>query len=98
MLEKEIEKKLRLAVRNAGGVALKFVSPGTDGVPDRILLFPGGQIAFVETKAPGKKLRPLQERRKSQLVSLGFKVFCVDSPEQIPDVIRQTIGGDQHEV
>ncbi len=87
--EREIEKKLVAAVRNAGGLAPKFVSPGWDGVPDRIVLFPGGQMAFVELKSPGKKLRPLQMRRKRQLEHLGFKVFCVDGVEQIGGVIDE---------
>ena len=87
--EKEIEKKLVAAVRNAGGIAPKFVSPGWNGVPDRIVLFPGGRMAFVELKSPGKAMRPLQMRRKRQLEHLGFKVFCVDGVEQIGGVIDE---------
>jgi len=64
------------------------VSPGLDGVPDRLVLLPMGRMAFVEFKAPGKKMRPLQIRRKKQLESLGFKVYCVDSVEQIGGVTR----------
>ena len=91
--EKDIEKKLAAAVRAAGGLAPKFVSPGWDGVPDRIILFPSGRIAFVELKSPGKKLRPLQVRRKIQLEHLGFKVFCVDGAEQIPGIIEEIRNG-----
>ena len=87
--EREIEKKLVEAVRNAGGIAPKFMSPGWDGVPDRIVLFPGGRMAFVELKSPGKKMRPLQMRKKRQLEVLGFKVFCVDRVEQIREVIDE---------
>lgn len=76
-----------------GGLALKFISPGYDGVPDRIVLFPGGRIAFVEVKAPGKTLRPLQVRRKRQLESLGFKVYVLDAAEQIDEILK-AIGGD----
>ena len=93
MREKEIEKKLTQAVKCMGGLALKFISPGYDGVPDRIVLFPGGRIAFVEVKAPGKTLRPLQVRRKRQLESLGFKVYVLDDPGQIEEILRET-GGD----
>ncbi|WP_405288654.1 VRR-NUC domain-containing protein [Methanobrevibacter sp.] len=64
-------------------MCLKFVSPGCDGVPDRIVLLPYGKIAFVELKAPGKKMRPLQEKRKRQLESLGFLVFCIDDKDKI---------------
>lgn len=87
MRERDIEQKLVKAVEHAGGKAWKFTSPGTDGVPDRILLFPGGRIAFAELKAPGRKLRPLQERRKVQLAALGFTVFVIDKTDQIPAVI-----------
>ena len=87
--EREIEKKLVKAAREAGGLALKFISPGWDGVPDRIVLLPSGRMAFVELKAPGKVMRPLQLRRKKQLERLGFKVFCVDGTDQIGGVIDE---------
>ncbi len=92
MNEKFIEKKLVKIVKSMGGMALKFVSPGMDGVPDRIVLFPGGRIGFVELKAPGKKLRPLQMRRMAQLSRLGFPVCVVDDVEQIGEVLER-IGG-----
>ena len=91
--EKQIEQRLVRAVRSAGGLAPKFISPGWDGVPDRIVLLPRGRIAFAELKAPGKKMRPLQERRKHQLEALGFTVYCIDRPEQIPGMMRE-MGGD----
>lgn len=95
MNEKFIEQKLRNAVKSRGGAALKFVSPGVNGVPDRIILMPGGCVAFAELKAPGKKMRPIQERRKKQLESLGFKVYLIDSPEQIGGIIDEIEkGGD----
>ena len=89
MREKVIEDKLRKAVKEKGGLCLMFVSPGFDGVPDRIILMPGGIMAFAELKAPGKKLRPLQERRKRQLESLGFSVFCIDNPECFGGVLDE---------
>ena len=92
--EKYIEATLVKAVRKAGGMCPKFVSPGTDGVPDRIILLPGGRIAFAELKAPGRKMRPLQVKRKGQLEALGFRVYCIDRPEQINTAIAEVIGGD----
>ena len=74
MQEKYIEQKLVGTVKSMGGMAPKFVSPGIDGMPDRIVLLPMGRIAFVECKATGKKMRPLQKKRKKQLEALGFLV------------------------
>ena len=87
MREKTIEAKLVKAVRIMGGLAPKFVSPGFDGVPDRLVLLPKGKIAFIELKAPGKVLRPLQVRRKQQLEALGFSVYRSDSLEQIGEIL-----------
>ena len=89
MEERFIEKKLVEAVRKMGGICPKFVSPGLDGVPDRIILMPGGRMAFAELKAPGKKLRPLQIRRKRQMESLGFTVYCIDGTEQIGGILDE---------
>jgi hypothetical protein len=89
MREKTVEAKLVAAVKGMGGLAPKFISPGYDGMPDRLVLLPNGILAFVELKAPGKKLRPLQVRRKAQLEGLGFSVYCIDRPEQIGGVLSE---------
>ena len=89
MREKIVEEHLVKAVRLMGGLAPKFVSPGLDGVPDRLILLPGGRMVFAETKAPGKPLRPLQRRRKRQLEALGFRVYVIDSTEQIGGVLDE---------
>lgn len=89
MREKATEAKLVKAVKSMGGFAPKFVSPGFDGVPDRLILLPKGKIAFIELKAEGKELRPLQVRRKRQLEKLGFSVYCIDRPEQIGGVLDE---------
>lgn len=89
MREKDIEKALTLEVKKRGGLALKFVSPVMAGVPDRIIIMEGGRIAFVEIKAPGKKMRPIQVKRKIQLEALGLRVYCIDSKEQIGGVLDE---------
>lgn len=89
MREKTIEQKFRAAVKAAGGLAVKFASPGFDGVPDRLALFPGGRMAFVEVKAPGKKPRPLQLSRHRQLRQLGFKVYVLDDEGQIGGMVDE---------
>ena len=89
MREKTIEQKFRAAVKTAGGLAVKFTSPGFDGVPDRLALLPGGRMAFVEVKAPGEKPRPLQLSRHKLLRRLGFKVYVLDDESQIGGIINE---------
>ena len=92
--EKKLEQKLVKAVRDIGGLALKFGSPGCDGVPDRLILIAYGKVAFVEVKAKGKKPRPIQIRRINQIKNLGFLVFILDEEKDIPSIIQQ-VKGDQ---
>ena len=96
MREKDVEQKLVKAVRTAGGMCPKFVSPGFDGVPDRIVLMPGGRITFVEVKAPGKEPRALQVLRHEQLRELGFRVYVLDHPGQIAAIIEEARYGAHH--
>ena len=89
MREKAIEQKLVKATKTVGGIAPKFTCPGWGGVPDRLILLPAGRLAFVEVKAPGMHLRPLQVKRKRQLETLGFSVYCIDHPDQIGGVLDE---------
>ena len=98
MSEKDIETYLRDRVRGIGGKAYKLSCMGTNGMPDRLLCLPGGRAVFVETKATGKKPRPLQTAQHRVLRSLGFPVYgSVDSREAVDLVIeacRGMIGGN----
>ena len=89
MRENQIEAKLKQMVEKQGGIAPKFVSPGLSGMPDRLVLLPGGHIAFVEVKAPGKAPRPLQEARHRMLLKLGFKVYVLDDVGQIGGILDE---------
>ena len=75
-------------------MAWKFVSPGKRGVPDRIILFPGGRLWFVELKAPGENPGPLQVKRHRQLERLGFRVRCLDSTESIKAFMGEVMRGE----
>lgn len=92
MTEKVLERKLVQAVKDMGGIAPKFISPGFDGMPDRLVLLPKGRIAFVEVKAPGEKPRPIQLARHKLLRGLGFKVYVLDDEQQIEKTLAG-IGG-----
>nr|DAZ21846.1 MAG TPA: Nuclease [Caudoviricetes sp.] len=89
MREKTLEHNLVMEVKRVGGLALKFVSPGFDGVPDRLVLLPGGKVGFVEVKAPGEHTRPLQEARLRLLRKMGFKAYVLDDEEQIGGIIDE---------
>jgi len=88
MQEKIIECKLVQAAKAMGGIAPKFVSPGFDGMPDRIVLLSGGKIGFVEVKRHGEKPSPLQKSRHGLLRRLGFRVYILDDTEQIGEIIH----------
>lgn len=88
MSEKELETKLVKEVKKVGGLALKIVSPGFTGLPDRLIMIAYGKIAFVEVKAPSKKPRPLQVIRHEQLRKLGFKVYVLDDENDIGGIIN----------
>lgn len=89
MLEKEIEEKLRNKVKAKGGRAYKFISPGNSGVPDRLIVLPGGKVGFLELKRPGGEPRKLQKRQMIFLQKLGCIVDVADSVEKIDKFIKR---------
>lgn len=91
MKEKGIERKLVLEVQKRGGICPKWVSPGFDGGPDRIVLMPGRHFGFVEVKAPGERPRPLQESRHRLLARLGFPTHVIDGKGQIGGVLDEIL-------
>ncbi len=87
MREYVVENEFVKAVRAAGGIAYKLTSQTANGLPDRLVLFFPAKTVFVELKAPGKMLRPLQRKRRCQLMKLGFPVLCIDRLSQIKPAI-----------
>ena len=88
MREYVVENEFVKAVRKAGGVAYKLTSQTANGLTDRLVLFFPAKTIFVELKAPGKQLRPLQRKRRYQLMKLGFPVLCIDRFSQIQPCIE----------
>ncbi|MBC2207428.1 VRR-NUC domain-containing protein [Listeria booriae] len=86
MLESKVEEYLREQVKKRGGLCWKFTSPGTRGVPDRIVML-NNRVAFVETKAPSKGLRKLQEKRKAQIETQGHWHITIDSKEKVDNLM-----------
>lgn len=91
MREYVVENEFVKAVRAAGGVAYKLTSQTANGLPDRLVLFFPAKTVFVELKAPGKMLRPLQRKRRYQLMKLGFPVLCIDRLTQIKPCIQEIL-------
>ena len=96
MREKTVESTFTSAVKAKGGLAVKFTSPGFNGMPDRLVMFPGGRIAFVEVKAPGETPRPLQRSRLKLLRRLGFKAFVLDNTSDIPKINEEVMQNESH--
>ena len=88
MNEKRLEQKLREAVKRAGGLALKWVSPGVTGVPDRIIILPGGKVKLVEVKSTGKKQSARQAVMSGMLEKLGLPVAVIDSQESLTEFLN----------
>ena len=92
MREKNVEIYLREQIKKLGGIAIKFVSPGNAGVPDRIVLLSWGECIFVELKAPRKKTTALQNRQIERIQKLGFRVEILDSTDRVDEFIENLKG------
>nr|DAF39318.1 MAG TPA: Nuclease [Caudoviricetes sp.] len=90
-MEKDIESYLRKRVKAAGGLALKLVCPGCTGVPDRLILLPGGRAYFAETKDTGETPRKRQRRVHKILRDLGFLVFVPDSKAAVDEMLEEIL-------
>lgn len=93
MLEREIEKKLVDGVRKLGGRAYKFVSPGNDGVPDRIVVLPGISLVFVELKTETGRLSSLQNVQIKKLKDLGQDVRVLYGLEDVKRFLEEIQNG-----
>ncbi|WP_217597846.1 VRR-NUC domain-containing protein [Cohnella sp. GbtcB17] len=92
--EASLEQTLVHEVEKRGGLCWKFTSPGTVGVPDRIVIAPNGTVAFVEMKAPNGKLQPIQRKRAEELLERKANWYLLKSYMGI-QVFLQEIFGDE---
>ena len=91
MSESKLERRLVREVERIRGRAPKWVSTGNRGVPDRLVILPGGRTIYVEMKAPGKPLEPLQARWAKILRNMGHQVYKIDSNEDIDKFIIEVM-------
>jgi len=92
MLEKNLEQKLRKRIKAMGGKFYKWVSPGNNGVPDRIAIFPGGRIWFIEMKKEDGELSPLQEFTLEELTGLGCNTAVIYTEAEMEVFLNDKIG------
>ena len=93
MRESQIEARLSRGVKQAGGLCLKWVSPGCTGVMDRIVLLPGGRVIFVELKQPGGRLSERQKWMADALARVGMDVRCLGNKEQVDKFLEEVTRG-----
>ena len=93
--ERDVEGYLRLRVEERHGLAMKFTSPGNDGVPDRIVIFPGGEVTFVELKTNGGRLSMIQRWQQERLIRRGCKVRTIWSKKQVNEWMREEVMPDE---
>ena len=87
--EKSLEANLCKSVKRWGGFAVKFWPISFTGLPDRLVLMPGGRAYFAEIKAPGKKPKPHQETAHKLLRNLGFTVAVIDDHETLKTFLEE---------
>ena len=87
MREREIESRLRDGVKKLGGLCYIFVSPGNRGVPDRIVLLPGGAVHFVELKTEVGRLSKIQRAQLKRMERLGVQVEVLYGPSEVDEFL-----------
>lgn len=90
--ENSLESKLIGVVRSKNGVCKKLQGVGNKSDPDRLCLFPGGMVWFVELKKPGKKPDPLQLHTHEKFRKLGFKVSVVSNEQELKQFENEISG------
>ena len=91
--ERDVEAYLRRKVEMAGGAAFKFVAPGNNGVPDRIVILPGGRVYFVEMKTRGGTLSGIQRLQQERIRKRGCEVRTIWTRAQVDEFMQETEGG-----
>jgi hypothetical protein len=94
--ERDVERYFKAQLEKRGALVFKFVSPGQAGVPDRVVLLPGGRVVFAEMKAPGEKPRPLQRAVFARMARAGHPVYIIDSREAVKKFMEEVMPSEVH--
>jgi len=81
--ESRVERQLIDGVKALGGKTFKFISPGQAGVPDRVVILPGGTVHFVEVKAQGGRVSKLQQRSLANLRHMGVTALVLTGTDEV---------------
>ena len=81
-LESSIERSVVRYAESMGVLQRKLAKDGQAGWPDRMFLFSGGRVLFIEFKRPGGSTRAVQTQFHKRLRLRGFRVEIVDSVEE----------------
>lgn len=95
MKESQIERRLVEGVKRLGGMCLKFVSPGTLGVPDRIIITAKGRVIFVELKAETGRLTKIQRYVIGEMQKRGADARVVKGIDEVEELLAEIEGGDE---
>lgn len=87
--EKTVERMLVQGVKRMGGIAYKWVSPGNDGVPDRVVVLPGAVVDFVELKTKRGRLSAIQVRQHERLRKCGFNPITLYGPDDVEKYLQE---------
>lgn len=90
-LERDVESHLKKSVKRMGGRCIKLSSQHEEGLPDRMVMLPGGKVFFVELKRLGGVLSPMQRVQHKSFKKLGFKVYVPYTKEEIDDLLREEV-------
>lgn len=90
MRETKVETYLTEQVEERGGLCEKHVSPGLNGVPDRLITWPSGRMELVETKAPGEQPRGNQYRDHQRRAKRHVTVYVLDTVEKVDEYIKRS--------
>ena len=95
MKESQIERRLVEGVKRLGGMCLKFVSPGTLGVPDRIIITAKGRVIFVELKTETGRLTKIQRYVIGEMQKRGADARVVKGIDEVKELLAEIAGGDE---
>ena len=95
MKESQIERRLVEGVKRLGGMCLKFVSPGTLGVPDRIIITAKGRVIFIELKAETGRLTKIQRYVIGEMQKRGADARVVKGIDEVKELLAEIVGGDE---